>query len=193
MAVLGLMLTNPATAQTYTPLYSFANSPDGANPLGDFVLSGNTLYGTTSLGGTNKGGTVFAINTDGSGYTNLYIFGLTNSSDGNGPTAGLFLSGNTLYGTTYGGGVDGYSGTVFSLHTNGSNYVILHNFSPVVLNTGTSIYTNSDGIEPEESGVILSGNTLYGTAQVGGIFDYGTVFSLNSNGSNFRFFTDHSG
>ena len=73
MVVLGLILTDPATAQTYTPLYSFANSPDGANPLGDLVLSGNTLYGTTSQGGTNNGGTVFAINTDGLGYTNLYI------------------------------------------------------------------------------------------------------------------------
>ena len=74
---------------------------------------------------------------------------------------------------------------VFSLNTNGSNYVTLHNFSPVLLNNDTSIYTNSDGIEPATSGVILSGNTLYGTAQVGGIFGYGTVFSLNSNGSNF--------
>ena len=179
---LGLMLTNQATAQTFTPLYSFTNSPDGAYPQGDLVLSGNTLYGTTSQGGTNNGGTVFAININGSNYTNLYLFGSTNN-DGFGSDNGLFLSGNTLYGTTYGGGVNG-KGTVFSLHTNGSNYAILHNFSPTILNA-IGHYTNSDGATPQEAGVILSGSTLYGTAQTGGTNGSGTVFSLNIGGSNY--------
>jgi len=38
------------------------------------ILSGNTLYGTTELGSTNGNGTVFAVNTDGTGFTNLYTF-----------------------------------------------------------------------------------------------------------------------
>ena len=189
IAGLGLVLTNPAAAQTYTPLYSFTNSPDGAYPQGDLVLSGNTLYGTTSQGGilnSNNGlgnGTVFAININGSGYTNLYLFGSTNN-DGFGSDNGLFLSGNTLYGTTYGGGVNG-NGTVFSLHTNGSNYVILHNFSPTVLDNVTGHYTNSDGATPQEEGVILSGSTLYGTAQTGGTNGSGTVFAMSTGGSNY--------
>ena len=43
-----------------------------------------------------------------------------NGSNGQGPEAGLTLSGNTLYGTTSGGGVYGW-GTVFSLPLGGGN------------------------------------------------------------------------
>jgi uncharacterized repeat protein (TIGR03803 family) len=61
---------------------------------------------------------VFSVNTDGTGFTNLHNFTSTSSpgtnSDGAGPYASLLLSGNTLYGTTSGGGGFGY-GTVFSL------------------------------------------------------------------------------
>ncbi len=56
---------------------------------------------------------MFAINTDGAGFTNLHIFA-GYPSDGAYPEAGLILSGNTLYGTAAGGGLGG-SGTVFSL------------------------------------------------------------------------------
>ena len=57
-------------------------------------------------------GTLFAVNTDGTGFTNLYNF--NGSRDGANPYGGLILSGNTLYGTAYGGGSSG-NGTVFSL------------------------------------------------------------------------------
>jgi len=70
------------------------------------------LYGTTPYGGASGGGTVFAINTDGTGFRNLHSF--TGGSDGANPFAGLILSGNTLYGTASSGGSSG-SGTVFSI------------------------------------------------------------------------------
>jgi uncharacterized repeat protein (TIGR03803 family) len=186
IAGLGLILTGRATAQTFTPLYSFTNSPDGAYPDGNLVLSGNTLYGTTTEGGITNiygtgNGTVFAININGSNYTNLYLFGSTNN-DGVTSETGLFLSGNTLYGTCYSGGVNG-SGTVFSLNTSGSNYVILHNFT-VLEHPAIYLYTNSDGAHPRST-LLLSGNTLYGTAGGGGTNGCGTVFSLNTSGSNF--------
>ena len=61
---------------------------------------------------------MFAINTDGTGFTNLHSFtatGLTGTnSDGANPFGGLILSGNSLYGTARNGGVVG-NGTVFSL------------------------------------------------------------------------------
>jgi hypothetical protein len=47
-------------------------------------------------------GTIFRVNTNGTGFTNLYSF--TNGSDGADPVAGLVLSGNTLYGTAQYGG-----------------------------------------------------------------------------------------
>src|SRR5208283_3571688 len=90
--------------------YSLTNT-DGANSAAQLVLSGNRLYGTTAYGGHHKSGsfangTVFAINTDGTGFTNLYNFSATvanpsgffTNSDGANPSAGLVLSGNTLYG-----------------------------------------------------------------------------------------------
>jgi len=53
---------------------------------------------------------VFALNTDGTGFTTLHDFG---GSDGDYPWA-VILSGNTLYGTAASGGSSG-NGTVFSL------------------------------------------------------------------------------
>jgi uncharacterized repeat protein (TIGR03803 family) len=153
-----------------TTLYSFTNGGDGANPEARLILSGNTLYGTAYSGGSSGYGTVFAINTNGMGFTTLYSF--TNGSDGANPKAGLILSGNTLYGTAYSGGTNGY-GTVFAINTNGMGFTNLYSF------TG-----GSDGANPE-AGLILSGNTLYGTAYSGGNSGSGTVFAVETNGTGF--------
>jgi uncharacterized repeat protein (TIGR03803 family) len=157
----------------YTILYNFyvfPNSCDGYEPLANLVLSGNTLYGTTVGGGTNGNGTVFAVNTDGTGYTNLYKF--TGGSDGSGPETGLILSNNTLYGTTLAGGNSG-DGTVFAINTDGTGFRTLHSFAGP-----------SDGPGPE-AGLILSGNTLYGTAEGGGSSGHGAVFSVNTDGAGY--------
>ena len=65
----------------FTILYSFSPCPypeylngDGDNPGGGVALSGGRLYGATIAGGTNGGGTVFAVNTDDSGFTTLFTF-----------------------------------------------------------------------------------------------------------------------
>ena len=71
---LGLILAGQATAQPFTTLYSFTDGSDGGFPGTGLVLSGNTLYGTTGNGGSPQWGTVFAVNTDGTGFTTLYSF-----------------------------------------------------------------------------------------------------------------------
>ena len=112
----------------------FYTNSDGANPYAGLILSGNTLYGTALYGGSSGDGTVFAINTDGTGFTNLHSFtatlrfGLRTNSDGAYPSAGLILSGNTLYGTTSDGGSSG-NGTVFAVNTDGTGFTILHSFA----------------------------------------------------------------
>jgi uncharacterized repeat protein (TIGR03803 family) len=88
------------------------NNSDGANPYAGLILSGNTLYGTAYEGGSSGDGTVFAVNTDGTGFTLLH--NLTGGTDGTLPYAGLILFSNALYGTASGGGSSG-NGTVFSL------------------------------------------------------------------------------
>src|ERR1039458_3516265 len=177
IAGLGLMPAGRATAQTFTNLHSFTavsgpnyTNSDGANPYAGVILSGNTLYGTANRGGSSTYGTVFAVNTDGTGFTNLYSF--TGGNDGSGLVAGLILSGNTLYGTTPYGGTNGY-GTVFKVNTNGTGFTNLHSFTGV-----------SDGAYPQ-AGLILSGNTLYGTASQGGTNSGGAVFKVNTDGIGF--------
>src|ERR1035437_10288545 len=94
IAGLGLIPAGRATAQTFTTLHSFtllnnSTKSDGANPFAGLILSGNTLYGTAQYGGSSGQGTVFKVNTNGTGFTNLYSF--TGGSDGSTPYAGLIL------------------------------------------------------------------------------------------------------
>src|ERR1039457_4456882 len=180
IAGLGLMPAGRGAAQTFPNLHSFTavsgpnyTNSDGANPYAGVILSGNTLYGTANRGGSSTYGTVFAVNTDGTGFTNLYSF--TGGNDGSGLVAGLILSGNTLYGTTPYGGTNGY-GTVFKVNTNGTGFTNLHSFTGV-----------SDGANPQ-AGLILSGNTLYGTVEYYGGTNGnggGTVFAVNTDGTGF--------
>jgi uncharacterized repeat protein (TIGR03803 family) len=122
-------------------------------------------------------GTVFAVNTDGTGLTNIYNFtqpaddypAPSTNSDGANPVAGLILSGNTLYGTAKYGGSSGY-GTVFAVNKDGAGFTTLYSFTNGI-----------DGANPQ-AGLILSGNTLYGTALSGGSSGNGTVFALNLGG-----------
>jgi len=72
IAVLNLIPSGRATAQTFTTLHGFPIT-EGAGPNG-LILSSDTLYGTTVSGGNWGSGTVFAINSDGTGFTNLHNF-----------------------------------------------------------------------------------------------------------------------
>jgi uncharacterized repeat protein (TIGR03803 family) len=69
--------------QSHHSFTGFALSgADGRFPVAGLTISGNTLYGTTLEGGASAvGGTVFAINTDGSGYHPIHSF-VTSSSGG---------------------------------------------------------------------------------------------------------------
>jgi len=178
IASLSLMLTGHATAQIFTTLYSFGtNAADGYHPNG-LILSGNTLFGTTLQGGDGYpgAGMVFKINTDGSGFTNLYNF--NPGSDGAYPVGSLVLSGNTLYGEANNGGNVAEDGILFSVNTDGSDHANLHFFNP---GYGSAV----DGGGPV-AGLILSDNTLYGMTPYGGIdSNGGIVFKINTDGSSY--------
>src|SRR5262249_35494356 len=151
-----LFLVCRIPAQTFTTLHSFSGGSDGANPGAGLVinLSGSTLYGMAWPYGGPDAGTVFAINTNGTGFTTLHHFAAPNrnssgfytNSDGADPVAGLILSGGTLYGTAPDGGSSG-GGTVFAVSTDGAGFTTLHHFTEP--NTDASgYYTNSDGATP---------------------------------------------
>jgi uncharacterized repeat protein (TIGR03803 family) len=170
IATIGSTMPGGAPGQTLTTLHTFSGGSDGAQPLAGLILSSNTLYGTASAGGTSHRGTVFKVNRDGTGFATLHIF--TGTSDGSAPVAGLILLGNTLYGTANSGGTSG-NGTVFRVKTNGAGFAILHRFA-----------SPADGANPQ-AGLVSSGNTLYGTTHGGGISTNGTVFKLNTGGTDF--------
>ena len=125
---------------------------------------------------------MFAVNTNGTYFTNLYNF--TGGSDGAKPAGELVLFSNILIGTASSGGDtslnNGGNGTVFGLNTNGTDFTVLYRFTAgnydYSLIDGGAL-TNSDGANPQ-AGLVLSGDTLYGTTSLGGSGGNGTVFSL---------------
>jgi rhamnogalacturonan endolyase len=156
----------------YTVLWNFSGGSDGGNPFAGLLLSGNTLYGTAYNGGSSGYGVIFAVNTDGSGFSNLYSF--TGGLDCGNPAAGLILSGSTLYGTTTGlsAGIQ-YFGSIFKINTNGSGFTVLKTFK------------NGDGTGANPyGGLVLSGSLLYGTTD-SGTPGYGTVFRVSTSGAGF--------
>jgi uncharacterized repeat protein (TIGR03803 family) len=161
----------------FSNLYTFtatsANSPntnsDGAFPQGGFIAAGSMLYATTFGGGAGGSGTVFAINPDGTGFTNLHSFAELDSvtftnRDGGNPYDNLALSGNTLFGTTSSGG-NTANGTLFDVNTDGTGFSLLHIFQGA-----------GDGGQPI-GGLTHAGGTLYGMAQYNGTGN-GTIFSF---------------
>lgn len=183
----GTIFSVKTDGSNFTVLHGFTaledinlrTNSDGGDPNTPMLLSGSTLYGTTLSGGSSGGGTIFRINTDGTGFTNVYDF------IGNGGVPWIYdlvLSGNTFYGTLQdGGGAD--NGSVFSVNIDGTGFTNLYSFSPANINYEGS-QTNYDGVSPQ--GLVLSGNTLYGTARYGGSFGNGTVFSVDTDGTEFK-------
>ena len=105
-------------------------------------------------------------------YQVLYSF-TGGTADGANPDAGLTLVGSTLYGTTTSGGTRQRRHGLLDQYAIGSGYQVLHSFSD-----------GRDGANP--SGLTLVGSTLYGTTDEGGSDGDGTVFSINTDGSDYQ-------
>ncbi len=177
LSALLLFAARPAHAQTETVLYNFTGNPDGANPGSSLTYYNGNFYGTTYSGGLGSG-TVFELASNGSGGWNesvLYNFcTATNCTDGENPTyANVIFDGNgNMYGTTYGGGANGY-GVVFELSLVGETWTetVLHSFA-----------NNPDGANPV-NGLIMDGSgNLYGVTYSGGVVGNGTIFELSLSG-----------
>jgi len=167
---------------TETVLHRFAgySTGDGSVPTAALILHAGNLYGTTNKGGIPKSGppnngTVYKLSPGSNGKwteTVLYSFSLE-GGDGFNPYAGLVLDGaGNLYGTTTDGGSDD-SGTVFKLDTAGLE-TVLHSFAG----------TGGDGATPYAGLVFDAAGNLYGTTSAGGgASGLGTVFKIDTNGT----------
>ncbi len=155
-----------------TLLFSFPGAPGGNFPSGALVTDNTNIYGVTLLGGTFGGGTIYSAPIGGGSATILRSLQAV-GSEGIAPRSGLVRSGSTLYGTTAQGGDFSNAGTIFSVSTTGTSFTTLHSFTSA---------TEGDGCFSE---LLLIGSTLYGTNPLDGALGNGTVFSINTDGSNF--------
>jgi len=171
-----LSLCATARAQTFTTLVNF-DGADGANPYSVGLVQGfdGNLYGTTQRGGANGLGTVFKITPLGT-LTTLYSFCTqANCADGAYPIAGLVpATDGDLYGTTYGGsGTTGF-GTVFKVTPTGT-LTTLYNFC--------AQQDCNDGSHPAAPLIQGADGDFYGTTELGGIKNGGTVFKITPAGT----------
>jgi uncharacterized repeat protein (TIGR03803 family) len=160
-------------------LHAFVLS-DGGVPLGGLVegRDGN-LYGTTSGGGstcpmpcTNQG-TIFKVTKSGT-FTWLHDFVY---ADGYGVQAALIqASDNAFYGTTTGGGGNGY-GTVFKITSDGT-FTVVHSF----IQSGGSPFGSQAPVMQAANGSFY-GTTVLGGANGTGMGGFGTVFKLDLDGT----------
>jgi uncharacterized repeat protein (TIGR03803 family) len=144
-----------------TVLYSFAGTPDAANPINGLIwdAAGN-LYGTSYNGGVGDIGTVFELSPNGHGGWSEQVVASLAEID-----AGLTINAaGDIFGTT--------NNTVFELVPNGAGGYE----SPKTLYTFPS--TEVRGETPEGTLTLDSSGNIYGTTRAGGKVGNGTVYKL---------------
>ncbi len=141
---------------------------DGFLPYAGLMEINRKLYGTTHNGVRLRGftGTVFALDPATGHDTVLHSFG-TNAGDGQYPQSALLDVDGNLFGTTTSGGTYD-DGTVFLVNPKTGDEEVVYSFQG----------NGADGADPQ-AGLIDVTGTLYGTTQGGGVYGYGTVFSVN--------------
>jgi len=172
-------------ALPFATLYSF-NGRSGVHwPRGGVAMdSAGNIYGTTLYGGSCETcGVIYRLKPPGSkkatwSYTLLHSGKL--DQQGIAPTAPLTIVGDVIYGTMSAGGDPLCGcGVVFKISTNGTGYQELHRFTRKLpaqpLNGSTPI-----------GGVLIDGNTLYGTTNSGGKYGAGVLYKLSTSGSGFE-------
>lgn len=153
---------SPAGASwTETVLYSFANSPDGANPVNGLIVDAvGNLYGTTYGGGKTGNGTVFEMTPSGGGWKEKVIYTF------NATYAGLAMDAQgDIFGTTY--------RAMFELSPNGSG-----GWRPTTIFTFAKNVARN-GSNPNGTPVLDSAGNVYGTTYGGGTNGDGVVYKLS--------------
>jgi uncharacterized repeat protein (TIGR03803 family) len=105
------------------------------------------------------------------GQTFVLLHTFTGGKDGANPQGTLVLNGGNLYGTAYDGAL-GY-GTVFQVNIKTHKLTVLHAFAG----------PPSDGQFPLSGLVLDQGRNFYGTTYAGGALGLGTVYQVNSGGT----------
>jgi uncharacterized repeat protein (TIGR03803 family) len=148
-----------------------AYDPLGTSPATlNLCLSGSNLYVNYVGSPIRLDASIYCINTDGTNTKTIY----QDSGVMSGFVGRLTIQGSKIYGMS--------SNSVFSMNTDGTGLQILHTFT-----------VGSDG-QYAENGLTLVGSTLYGATEYGGgSADDGTIFSINTDGSDYQILHSFSG
>lgn len=157
----------------YSILLQFDGANNGKSPVYKLIYYGSQLYGATFFGGVNDSGVIFKINLDGTGYTKLHesVNWLTEGVN----YGDIEMIGGTIYGIAiYGGACScGNGGTLFKINSDGTGYQTLVDFNNSTPSVG--VYGGS---------VTVVDNKLYGSTNQGLTNNLGSIFSVNTDGTN---------
>ncbi len=179
LAIISVLSVTVAQAQTFSVLHSFTGGTDGAAPYAGVTL-GRTgvLYGTAENGGAHGVGTVFKLSQVNSSWVFSPLYEFTGVGGGSLPLGGVVIGPNgALYGTTFGGSVNGPFGTVFEL-TPPPTFCrsITCYWNENALHT----FTGPDGSGPQTENLVFdSSGNIYGTTGGGGLYNSGAAFKLS--------------
>ena len=161
------------SVSTYEKLFDFT-STNGTFPSADLTYAGEKLWGTTQFGGNDEAGSVFSINTDGTGYSDVLLFDRTNGSN---PVGNLVESNGKLWGMTPFGGTA--NGVIYNIDLADNSLTVVHEF-------------DDDEDQPHGSLLRYDGK-LWGMTKTSGfgfLEDYGSIFSIDNDGTNYQKFYD---
>ena len=167
----GTLWSYDTSARSFATLHDFNASSDGSGPYISVEMTGSSVIGTAKNGGVHDQGTLWSYDIGADEITTLHHFGTWQSGESSQPIDRAVLVGTRLFGTTYVGGqwqnspfYDG-DGTLWSYDTATGDFSKLHDFFKLF-----------DGQWPRGR-LAVHGDTLYGTAQLGGTNDSGTLWS----------------
>jgi uncharacterized repeat protein (TIGR03803 family) len=153
---------NPGTGAE-TVVYSLPASV-GKTPRTGLIYLNNALFGTAESGGAGSG-SVFSVDPATGNGSPLYRFGAP--PDAGSPDGELLAVQNELYGVAQSGGTDTYNGAIYKIDPSSGTETLVHSFA-----------AGTDGDAPSGA-LIYAKNGIYGTTQMGGSANDGTIFRVN--------------
>jgi uncharacterized repeat protein (TIGR03803 family) len=167
-----IRITTNTTSPAFSVLAHLNGAAMGNVPVNSLTIGkDSTFFGVAQKGGAYNYGTIFKI----CGGVTTVIKSFNRTTDGALPASGLLRGkdGN-LYGTTTTGGTNG-GGTIFRLSPATNTFAVIRHLK-----------STTDGAGPKGTLVQGPDGYLYGTTNSGGATSGGTIFKINTSGTEFN-------
>jgi uncharacterized repeat protein (TIGR03803 family) len=177
LSAIALASALPAVAGTQYSVVAHATDSGANSARGSMAFSGGLLYGASPFGGTNSAGTVFRFDPATNQYHLIHSF--AGGAEGGSPATGVIKTINGLYGTSS-VGANG-RGTLYRINLLNNAYSILHQFD------------GATGGQP--GGPLMEGSDgrIYGVVQAEGANNFGGIFRIDADGSNYDLIVSFTG